>query len=111
MKKILVTAAAASAMIAAALVLTAPTTAQDNAKLDQLKAQGFARVAIANEPPFTAVAADGKVSGAAPDVAREVFKRLGVNDIVASISEYGAMIPGLQAGRHDVVTAGLFMKP
>ena len=36
MKKILVTAAAASAMIAAALVLTAPTTAQDNAKLDQL---------------------------------------------------------------------------
>ena len=55
--------------------------------------------------------ADGKVSGAAPDVAREIFKRLGVADIVASISEYGAMIPGLQAGRHDVVTAGLFMKP
>ena len=25
--------------------------------------------------------------------------------------EYGAMIPGLQAGRHDAVTAGLFMKP
>ncbi|OJU83123.1 MAG: ectoine/hydroxyectoine ABC transporter substrate-binding protein EhuB, partial [Shinella sp. 65-6] len=24
---------------------------------------------------------------------------------------YGAMIPGLQAGRHDVITAGLFMKP
>ncbi|MBO9629605.1 MAG: ectoine/hydroxyectoine ABC transporter substrate-binding protein EhuB, partial [Shinella sp.] len=38
-------------------------------------------------------------------------KRLGVADIVASISEYGAMIPGLQAGRHDVITAGLFMKP
>ena len=88
-----------------------PSTAQDNAKLEQLKAQGFARVAIANEPPYTAVAADGKVSGAAPDVAREIFKRLGVGDIVASISEYGAMIPGLQAGRHDVVTAGLFMKP
>jgi ectoine/hydroxyectoine ABC transporter solute-binding protein len=47
----------------------------------------------------------------APDVAREVFKRLGVPDVVASISEYGAMIPGLQAGRFDVVTAGLFMKP
>jgi polar amino acid transport system substrate-binding protein len=80
-------------------------------KLEDLRAQGFARVAIANEPPFTAVGADGKVSGAAPDVAREIFKRLGVADIVASISEYGAMIPGLQAGRHDAVTAGLFMKP
>ena len=51
------------------------------------------------------------MSGAAPDVAREVFKRLGVPDIVASISEYGAMIPGIQAHRFDAITAGLFMKP
>ncbi|GGD17565.1 ectoine/hydroxyectoine ABC transporter substrate-binding protein EhuB [Aureimonas glaciei] len=79
--------------------------------LDALKEQGFARIAIANEPPFTAVNADGSVSGAAPDVARAVFKNLGVDDVVASISEYGAMIPGLQAKRFDAVTAGLFMKP
>jgi len=79
--------------------------------LDGLREQGFARIAIANEPPFTAVAADGTVSGAAPDVAREVFKRLGVPEVVASISEYGAMIPGLQAKRHDAIAAGLFMKP
>lgn len=107
MRTFLTMAAGATALMAA---VATPTFA-DDAKLEELKAQGFARVAIANEPPFTAVAADGKVSGAAPDVAREVFKRLGVGDIVASISEYGAMIPGLQAGRHDVITAGLFMKP
>jgi polar amino acid transport system substrate-binding protein len=111
MKKIAIMAGVAAIALGAAFAASVPTSAQDNAKLEQLKAQGFARVAIANEPPYTAVAADGKVSGAAPDVAREVFKRLGVGDIVASISEYGAMIPGLQAGRHDVVTAGLFMKP
>src|SRR5688572_6224486 len=93
----------------AALASSMPAKADE--ALDKLKAQGFARIAIANEPPFTAVKADGTVSGAAPDVARAVFKKLGVNDVVASISEYGAMIPGLQAGRHDVVTAGLFMKP
>jgi polar amino acid transport system substrate-binding protein len=80
-------------------------------KLADLKEQGYVRIAIANEPPFTAVAADGTVSGAAPDVAREIFSRLGVPEVVASISEYGAMIPGLQARRHDVITAGLFMKP
>lgn len=108
MRTFLTMAAGASALMAA--VAVAPAFADDS-KLEALKEQGFARVAIANEPPFTAVAADGKVSGAAPDVAREVFKRLGVEDIVASISEYGAMIPGLQAGRHDVITAGLFMKP
>jgi len=101
---------AAGASTFAVMLASAPVFADEN-KLQELKDQGFARVAIANEPPFTAVAADGKVSGAAPDVAREVFKRLGINEIVASISEYGAMIPGLQAHRHDVITAGLFMKP
>ncbi|MDW6026125.1 ectoine/hydroxyectoine ABC transporter substrate-binding protein EhuB [Mesorhizobium sp. BAC0120] len=101
---------AAFAAAAAVVMMTAPKLAAAD-KLEQLKEQGFARLAIANEPPYTAVAPDGKVSGAAPDVAREVFKRLGVPDVVASISEYGAMIPGLQAHRFDVVTAGLFMKP
>ena len=102
--------AGAAALAVTVVTLTGPTAAQ-NDKLEELKAQGFARVAIANEPPFTSVAADGKVSGAAPDVARVIFERLGVKEIVGSISEYGAMIPGLQARRHDVVTAGLFMKP
>jgi polar amino acid transport system substrate-binding protein len=111
MNKIKVLMAGTACVVAlAAFVATGPVSADDS-KLEQLKAQGFARIAIANEPPFTAVGADGKVSGAAPDVAREIFKRLGVADVVASISEYGAMIPGLQAGRHDAVTAGLFMKP
>jgi polar amino acid transport system substrate-binding protein len=103
-------AGAATAAILAAFVASGSSVADEN-KLEELKAQGFARVAIANEPPFTAVGADGKVSGAAPDVARVIFQKLGVPEIVASISEYGAMIPGLQAGRHDAVTAGLFMKP
>jgi polar amino acid transport system substrate-binding protein len=112
-KKVAILAGAAgvtAAAILAAFVASGSSVADEN-KLEELKAQGFARVAIANEPPFTAVGADGKVSGAAPDVARVIFQKLGVLEIVASISEYGAMIPGLQAGRHDVVTAGLFMKP
>ncbi|OAV48815.1 ectoine/hydroxyectoine ABC transporter substrate-binding protein EhuB [Rhizobium sp. WYCCWR10014] len=92
------------------ITAAAPASAADD-KLEQLKEQGFARIAIANEPPFTAVGADGQVSGAAPDVARAIFEKLGVKEVVASISEYGAMIPGLQAGRHDAITAGLFMKP
>ncbi|NTY38049.1 ectoine/hydroxyectoine ABC transporter substrate-binding protein EhuB [Burkholderia diffusa] len=95
--------------VAALAAVTSVNAADD--KLAELRQQGFARIAIANEPPFTAVGADGKVTGAAPDVARAVFKKLGVNDVVASISEYGAMIPGLVARRHDAIAAGLFMTP
>lgn len=56
-----------SAASLSVLLITAasPASAADD-KLEQLKEQGFARIAIANEPPFTAVGADGKVSGAAP---------------------------------------------
>ncbi len=102
------TATAAVAALLIAAPLAAPTKA---ATLKELKAQGFARIAIANEPPWTKVSSDGKVSGAAPDLARAVLQKLGVKDIVASISEYGAMIPGLQARRFDMVSAGLFIKP
>lgn len=100
--------------LAAALLLGVFATAAPAAQaadLEELREQGFARIAIANEPPYTAVRPDGTVSGAGPDVARAVFQKLGVGDVVASISEYGAMIPGLQAGRFDAITAGLFMRP
>ncbi|MCF8467050.1 MAG: ectoine/hydroxyectoine ABC transporter substrate-binding protein EhuB [Sneathiella sp.] len=79
--------------------------------LSELKEQGFVRISIANEPPWTQVNSDGTVSGAAPEVARAVMKKLGVNEVLATVSEYGAMIPGLQAGRFTMVTAGLFIKP
>ncbi|WP_043539790.1 ectoine/hydroxyectoine ABC transporter substrate-binding protein EhuB [Salinarimonas rosea] len=102
---------AAVALVGAAAALAGPAAAQDDPRIQELRDQGFARIAIANEPPFTQVNPDGTVTGAAPDVAREVFKRMGIDDVVASISEYGAMIPGLQAGRFDAVTAGLFMRP
>ena len=57
------------------------------------------------------VTTGGEVSGAAPDLARAVLNKMGVEDIVASVSEYGAMIPGVQARRFDMVAAGLFIKP
>jgi len=97
------------AVIAGTTAYSSPAQAEDT--LARLKEQGFARIAIANEPPWTQVKADGKVSGAAPEVAKAVLAKLGVPDVVASISEYGAMIPGLQARRFDLVTAGLFIKP
>jgi polar amino acid transport system substrate-binding protein len=101
---------AAAALLGASLLSTADKAGAQEA-LERLREQGFVRIAIANEPPYTEVKPDGSVAGAGPDLAREIFKRLEVDEIVASVSEYGAMIPGLQAGRFDVVTAGLFMKP
>jgi polar amino acid transport system substrate-binding protein len=67
-------------------------------------------VAIANEPPYTQVSADGTVSGCEPDVLRAVCQRLGIKEIQGVVTPYASMIPGLNANRWDVIAAGLFMK-
>lgn len=74
------------------------------------KKQGYLRVAIANEPPYTKVQPDGTVTGAEPDIFKAVIKTLGIPDIQGIVTPYAAMIPGLQANRWDAITAGLFMK-
>lgn len=78
--------------------------------LDRGIADGYLRVGIANEPPYTEVNADGSVHGAEPDVLRAVLKTMGVEEIQGIVTPYDAMIPGLNADRWDVVAAGLFMK-
>ncbi|WP_307849597.1 ectoine/hydroxyectoine ABC transporter substrate-binding protein EhuB [Qaidamihabitans albus] len=67
------------------------------------------RLAIANEPPYTKLEADGTLTGAAPDIAKAVLKRMGIENVEPKQTGYDSMIPGLQANRWDIVTAGLFM--
>ena len=87
---------------------TAPAGGED--LLAKGKKQGYLRVGIANEPPYTKVTADGTVTGCEPDVFRAVVKSMGVPDIQGIITPYNGMIPGLKANRWDAITAGLFMK-
>lgn len=67
------------------------------------------RIAIGNEPPYTKLLPDGTVTGAEPDVAKAVLKRLGVTEVEGVQTAYESMIPGLTAARWDIVAAGLFM--
>lgn len=78
--------------------------------LEELQRTGVARIAIANEPPYTKIEPDGTVTGAEPEIARAVLKRLGIDEVQGVVTPYEAMIPGLEARRWDMITAGLFMK-
>ncbi|MGO1538492.1 MAG: ectoine/hydroxyectoine ABC transporter substrate-binding protein EhuB [Leucobacter sp.] len=78
--------------------------------LDRAMDEGFLRVAIANEPPYTQVNPDGTVTGAEPDILRAVAQSMGIEDIEGIITPYESMVPGLDADRWDVIAAGLFMK-
>jgi polar amino acid transport system substrate-binding protein len=99
----------AAAIIAVTSICGEPASAES--KLESLRSEGLARIAIGNEPPYSQITADGEVTGAAPDVTRAVLKKLGIPEVKAVVADYGAMIPGLQANRFDLAAAGLFMKP
>ncbi|MFB8104538.1 MULTISPECIES: ectoine/hydroxyectoine ABC transporter substrate-binding protein EhuB [Streptomyces] len=78
--------------------------------LDKLRKQGFVRVAYANEAPYGYM--EGKeLKGEAPTLHREIFKALGVDELKPTLSEWDGLIPGLQAGKYDVVSAGMAITP
>lgn len=79
--------------------------------LDEVKERGVVRIGIANEAPYGYMDLDGKVTGEAPEVARAVFKAMGIGKVEAVVVEFGSLIPGLKAGRFDVIAAGMYITP
>lgn len=73
---------------------------------------GRIRVGYANESPFAYMdSASGKLTGEAPEVLRQVMDDLGVKDVEGVLTEFGSLIPGLQARRFDMIAAGMYVTP
>ncbi|MFC7265629.1 ectoine/hydroxyectoine ABC transporter substrate-binding protein EhuB [Streptomyces lutosisoli] len=79
--------------------------------LDRLKAQGVVRLGIAGEIPFGYIDKNGELTGEAPELAKVIFKRLGVDRVQPVPIEFGSLIPGLQSQTFDVVSAGMYINP
>lgn len=53
----------------------------------------------------------GEPTGWHPDILRAAFADLGVKNLEFQVTEFGALIPGLLAGRFDAVASGLAITP
>jgi polar amino acid transport system substrate-binding protein len=42
---------------------------------------------------------------------KAVLKKIGIEQVDGVLTEFGSLIPGLQAGRFDIVAAGMFITP
>ncbi|MGW4790999.1 ectoine/hydroxyectoine ABC transporter substrate-binding protein EhuB [Nonomuraea sp. NPDC004297] len=90
----------------------ATDAATDADPLARFKEAGTIKVGIANEQPYGYRDKDGNLTGEAPELARVIFKALGVNQIEAQIVDtFGSLIPGLQSGQYDFIAAGMFITP
>jgi polar amino acid transport system substrate-binding protein len=101
---------AAVASIALALGgLGSAARAATETGFDRLKREKTARVGFANEAPYAFASSDGKLVGLMPDVIGYIMKELGVPNIEGVLTDFGGLIPGLLAGRFDVLGAGLYV--
>ncbi|EGD56101.1 ectoine/hydroxyectoine ABC transporter substrate-binding protein EhuB [Gordonia neofelifaecis] len=111
-QKIRTAAAVAATLIAAATALTACTKTDTGSEttLQDLKDAGVVTVAYANEAPYS-FDKDGELTGGTIALHREVFKRLGVPELKGVKTDWGGLIPGLNAKRYDLVSAGMSITP
>lgn len=101
----------AAGLISAVLLIGLISPAHAETTLERAKAQGFIRVGFANEAPFGYATPDGKLTGEAPEVAKAVLAKIGIPQVDGVLTEFGSLIPGLKAGRFDIIAAGMFINP
>lgn len=87
----------------------APATGEGGL-LEKLRADGKVRIGFAGEEPY-GFEDNGKPSGESPAVVGYIFEQLGVPQLEATVAEFGSLIPALNAGRFDVVAAGMSILP
>ena len=91
-------------------VATASTVAGGDL-LERLRAAGVVRLGIAGEIPFGYIDKNGRLTGEAPELAKVIFKRLGIDKVQPVPTEFGSLIPGLNSQQFDVVAAGMYVNP
>lgn len=80
--------------------------------LAKIEKQGYINVGFANEDPYGYANSNGKLTGESPEIARYVFHKIDPKiKLEGVLTEFGSLIPGLQAGRFDMVAAGMFITP
>ena len=68
-------------------------------------------VGIHNRTPWGYRDKQNNVVGIHPDIVRTVFAPLGITEFDFVVSDFGAMIPGLLAGRFDIIASGVAITP
>jgi polar amino acid transport system substrate-binding protein len=91
--------------------LSAPPVSAADGALAKRLSSGKLTIGIHNRSPWGFRGEDGKATGYHPDIVRAAFERLGVKNIEFVISEFGALIPGLNANRFDMIASGIAITP
>ena len=79
--------------------------------LERLRSEGTITIGYTSEVPWMYIDDSGKLTGIAIEEARHLFKKIGVADLQGVDTEWASLIPSLQTGRIDAITAGMAVLP
>lgn len=79
--------------------------------LTELQDAGTITVGIAGEEPYSFLDDSGEPTGATIALHEAVFAEMGIDDVEATVVDWNSLIPGLNAGRFDAVSAGMSILP
>ncbi|NMA76536.1 MAG: transporter substrate-binding domain-containing protein, partial [Actinomycetales bacterium] len=78
--------------------------------LSRLQEAGTITVGFAGEAPYS-FDEDGELTGATVAMHREIFGELGIDNVEGKLTDWGSLIPGLNSGQFDAVSAGMSILP
>jgi polar amino acid transport system substrate-binding protein len=96
--------------LAAGLALgLAATAAPAQSLLEKAKAGEPVRIGFANEVPWAYPGENNKPLGFVNVISLGVLEKMGITNVEPVVTEWGGLIPGLQANRFDLITGGMYI--
>lgn len=96
-----------AAAVAATVTLATNAAAQD--LLEKAEAGEPIRIGFANEVPWAYPGDENAPLGFVNAIAMGVLDEMGISNIEPVVTDWGGLIPGLNAGRFDVITGGMYI--
>ncbi len=93
----------------AALAAITSTAAIAGPIEDRIAAGEPIRIGFSNIPIWGYPGENGEAKGFVNEIAVGILKEMGHDNIETSVTDWGGLIPGLQANRYDMVTGGLYI--
>lgn len=103
-------AIAASSVLALSLAGCSSTDEPESSSLAQIQEAGTITVAVADERPYSWVEGD-EATGATIAMHEQIFANMGIDNVEVVQADWNSLIPGLNAGRFDVISAGMSILP
>lgn len=114
MKKTLRNGGALAAVLALIVTLVGCTPSGDagndnETMFERAQRTGTITIGFANARPYAYMDDNGELAGEAVEVGRAILAKYGITNIEGVLTEFDALLPGLVAGRYDVVMAGQYV--